>query len=182
MWIAAKYEEIYAPTSADFCFITDNTYSKGELVRMEEAVLAALNFSLTAPTAKTFLRRYLQAANADEKLHYLSSYICELSLLDAPMMAYRPSMVAAGSVMLASRLLGLPTWTPTLAHYSGVSAEKVEPCAAALARLHADACGADWAYAAIRDKYSSSSLCAVSLLPPLQPGAAPMPHAHMMMM
>jgi len=27
MWIAAKYEEIYAPTSKDFCYITDHTYT-----------------------------------------------------------------------------------------------------------------------------------------------------------
>jgi cyclin-A len=27
MWAAAKYEEIYAPSARDFCFITDNTYT-----------------------------------------------------------------------------------------------------------------------------------------------------------
>jgi cyclin A len=27
MWAAAKYEEIYAPSAREFCFITDNTYT-----------------------------------------------------------------------------------------------------------------------------------------------------------
>ena len=31
MLVAAKYEEIYAPQISEFCFITDNTYSRQEV-------------------------------------------------------------------------------------------------------------------------------------------------------
>ena len=31
MLIAAKYEEIYAPNIEEFCYITDNTYSRGDV-------------------------------------------------------------------------------------------------------------------------------------------------------
>ncbi len=31
MWVAAKYEEIYPPNVADFCYITDSTYSKEQV-------------------------------------------------------------------------------------------------------------------------------------------------------
>ncbi|KAL9685501.1 hypothetical protein QQ045_022951 [Rhodiola kirilowii] len=55
MLIAAKYEEISTPTVDDFCYITDNTCSKDEVVKMEAAVLKSLNFELGNPTAKTFL-------------------------------------------------------------------------------------------------------------------------------
>lgn len=60
MWVAAKYEEIYPPNVADFCYITDNTYSRQQLVYMEEVVLKQLGYELTVPTSKTFLRRLLQ--------------------------------------------------------------------------------------------------------------------------
>jgi len=60
MWIASKYEEIYPPNVNDFCYITDNTYSKEQMVDMEELVLKKLKYELTVPTAKTFLRRLLQ--------------------------------------------------------------------------------------------------------------------------
>jgi hypothetical protein len=60
MWVAAKYEEIYPPNVSDFCFITDNTYTKEQMVAMEELVLKRLGYELTVPTAKTFLRRMLQ--------------------------------------------------------------------------------------------------------------------------
>lgn len=60
MWIAAKYEEIYPPNVADFSYITDNTYQKEQMVEMEEVVLKTLQYELTVPTAKAFLRRLLQ--------------------------------------------------------------------------------------------------------------------------
>ena len=44
MLIASKYEEIYAPQVDEFCYITDNTYARDELLSMERKVLDALNF------------------------------------------------------------------------------------------------------------------------------------------
>jgi hypothetical protein len=118
MWVAAKYEEIYAPNAGQFCYITDNTYSKEQLVTMEEQLLAALDFRLTAPTVKTFLRRWLQACVADERLHYLASYIAELSLLDHRMLQYMPAVVAAAAVYLARTMLRSKSWNTTLQHYT----------------------------------------------------------------
>ncbi len=60
MWIAAKYEEIYPPNVTEFSYITDNTYSREQLVTMEADVLRRLKYELTVPTAKFFLRRLLQ--------------------------------------------------------------------------------------------------------------------------
>ncbi|XP_017429089.1 putative cyclin-A3-1 isoform X1 [Vigna umbellata] len=56
MLIASKYEEIKPPEVEDFCYITDNTYSKEEVVNMEAEILKALRFELGGPTVKTFLR------------------------------------------------------------------------------------------------------------------------------
>lgn len=38
MLIAAKYEEIYAPQIDEFCYITDNTYTRDEMLAMEQQV------------------------------------------------------------------------------------------------------------------------------------------------
>lgn len=51
-----KYEEINPPHVDDFCYITDNTYSKEEVVKMEADVLKSLRFEMGNPTVKTFLR------------------------------------------------------------------------------------------------------------------------------
>lgn len=51
-----KYEEISPPNVEDFCYITDNTYTKDEVVKMEADILKSLKFELGSPTVKTFLR------------------------------------------------------------------------------------------------------------------------------
>lgn len=51
-----KYEEINPPHVDDFCYITDNTYTKEEVVKMEADVLKSLKFEMGNPTVKTFLR------------------------------------------------------------------------------------------------------------------------------
>lgn len=42
--IATKYEEIYPPTVKDFLYVTDNAYSKKEVLEMEQKILFALQF------------------------------------------------------------------------------------------------------------------------------------------
>ena len=53
---------------------------------MEEHLLSVLRFELTVPTAKTFLRRFVQAAmhggEPNLRLEHLASYLTELALLE----------------------------------------------------------------------------------------------------
>ncbi len=42
MLIASKYEEIYPPIVSDFVYITDNAYTREEILDMEEKILMAL--------------------------------------------------------------------------------------------------------------------------------------------
>lgn len=46
MLIASKYEEIYAPIVTDFVYITDNAYTKPEILRCERKIISTLNFDL----------------------------------------------------------------------------------------------------------------------------------------
>ncbi|KAK1309747.1 Cyclin-A3-1 [Acorus calamus] len=67
MLIASKYEEISPPHVEDFCYITDNTYTKDEVVKMESDVLNFLKFEMTNPTIKNFLWRFIRASQEDHK-------------------------------------------------------------------------------------------------------------------
>jgi len=51
MFIAAKYEEIYPPELTEFCYITDDTYSKRQVLRMEQLILQCLDYDCAPPTA-----------------------------------------------------------------------------------------------------------------------------------
>ena len=62
MLLASKYEEMYCPEINDFVYITDNTYSKGEIRKMEALIFKHLNFSVGKPFCLQFLRRNSKAA------------------------------------------------------------------------------------------------------------------------
>jgi len=163
MFLASKYEEIYAPQVDEFCYITDNTYSREDMLEMECTILGHLDFKLTAPTIKYFLRRFLVAAHADSTLEYLAGYLCELSLIDYDMLRFPGSKIAAATVMLALHTLGRPAWTPTLVHYSQYTAAQLAECVARLHHIYAQARNPS-ALPAVREKYAQTRFKCVSKL------------------
>ncbi|XP_062188909.1 cyclin-A1-2-like isoform X2 [Phragmites australis] len=159
MLIAAKYEEICAPQVEEFCYITDNTYFRDEVLEMEASVLNYLKFEMTAPTAKCFLRRFARAAQVcdeDPALHleFVANYVSELSLLEYNLLSYPPSLIAASAIFLAKFILQ-PTkypWNSTLAHYTQYKPSELCDCVKALHRLFSVGPGRN--LPAIREKYS----------------------------
>lgn len=158
MMIAAKYEEICAPKAEDFCYVTDNTYSKEQILEMESSVLYFLKFEMTAPTARCFLRRFIRVAQQTcevplMRLEYLADYLAELSLLEYGMLKYKPSVIAASATFLAKYIL-LPRkkpWNSMLRHYTGYQASELREC---VKQLHWLFCNGCLNLTAIRTKYS----------------------------
>ena len=74
-----KYEEISPPHTDDFCYITDNTYTKQDIVKMEADVLKTLKFEMGSPTVKTFLRRFTRIAQEN---YNVSAFLSYLQFLD----------------------------------------------------------------------------------------------------
>ena len=72
MFIASKYEEIYPPDVGEFVYITDDTYNKRQVLRMEHLVLKVLGFDLSGPTANVFLSQMCQMSNSAEKVQHLA--------------------------------------------------------------------------------------------------------------
>ncbi|XP_039070151.1 cyclin-A1-1-like [Hibiscus syriacus] len=159
MMIAAKYEEICAPQVEEFCYITDNTYFKEEVLEMESSVLNYLKFEMTASTAKCFLRRFVRAAQGINEvplmqLECMANYIAELSLLEYNMLCYAPSLVAASAIFLAKFMLvpAKKPWNSTLQHYTLYKPSDLFECVKDLHRL---CCNNDnLTLPAIREKYS----------------------------
>ncbi|XP_014515066.1 cyclin-A2-4 [Vigna radiata var. radiata] len=169
MLIASKYEEINAPRIEDFCFITDNTYTKAEVLKMESQVLKSSEYQLFAPTIKTFLRRFLRAAQASYKdpsleLEYLANYLAELTLMDYGFLNFLPSIIAASAVFLARWTLDQSNhpWNPTLQHYASYKASDLKTTVLALQdlQLNTDGCP----LTAIRTKYRQDKFKCVAAL------------------
>ena len=61
MLLACKYEEMYAPEIGDFVYITDNSFTKTQIRRMEALIFRTLDFSIGKPLCLHFLRRNSKA-------------------------------------------------------------------------------------------------------------------------
>lgn len=68
----SKYEEIISPEVAEFVYITDDTYDKNQVIRMEHLILKVLSFDLSVPTPLTFINAICIAAKLNEKIMYLA--------------------------------------------------------------------------------------------------------------
>ncbi|CAD5312820.1 unnamed protein product [Arabidopsis thaliana] len=169
MLIASKYEEISAPRIEEFCFITDNTYTRDQVLEMENQVLKHFSFQIYTPTPKTFLRRFLRAAQASRlspslEVEFLASYLTELTLIDYHFLKFLPSVVAASAVFLAKWTMDQSNhpWNPTLEHYTTYKASDLKASVHALQDLQLNTKGCP--LSAIRMKYRQEKYKSVAVL------------------
>ncbi|XP_073686101.1 cyclin-A1 [Garra rufa] len=165
--LAAKYEEVYPPEVDEFVYITDDTYTKKQLLRMEQHLLRVLAFDMTAPTAHQFLMQYTLEEQICAKTVNFALYLSELSLLEVdPFVQYLPSKIAAAAYCLANYTLNGVLWPENLYAFTGYSLAVISPCLNQLHKLHLGAAGRP--QQAIQEKYKSPKYCGVSLLEPVE--------------
>ncbi|KAJ7320260.1 hypothetical protein JRQ81_019771 [Phrynocephalus forsythii] len=163
--LASKYEEIYPPEVEEFVYVTDDTYTKKQLLRMEHLLLKVLAFDLTVPTINQFLLQYLQRHGVSLKTENFARYVAELSLLEVdPFLKYLPSQMAAAAYCLANYTVNRHFWPETLAAFTGYSLSEIVPCLSDLHKACLDAPHRQ--QQAIREKYKLTKYMQVSLLEP----------------
>lgn len=164
MFIAAKYEEIYPPDVGEFVYITDDTYSKTQVLRMEQLILKVLGFDLSVPTTLVFTSVYCVMNDVPDKVKYMCMYLCELSLLDAdPYLTYLPSKIAAGALALSRYALDLPVWSRMLETNVGYRLEDLRDIILDLNKTHQRA--ESMAQQAIQEKFKANKYMQVSTIP-----------------
>ncbi|XP_064366721.1 LOW QUALITY PROTEIN: cyclin-A2 [Dromaius novaehollandiae] len=165
MLLASKFEEIYPPEVAEFVYITDDTYTKKQVLRMEHLILKVLSFDLAAPTINQFLTQYFLHEQTSAKVESLSMYLGELSLIDAdPYLKYLPSVIAAAAFHLAGYTITGQTWPESLCKVTGYTLENIKPCLVDLHKTYLKA--AQHTQQSIREKYKSTKYHGVSLIDP----------------
>ncbi|XP_021460612.1 cyclin B2 isoform X1 [Oncorhynchus mykiss] len=168
MLLASKYEEMYSPEIGDFVYITDNAFTKAHIREMEQLILQSLNFELGRPLPLHFLRRASKAGNADVEKHTLAKYLMELTLLDYDMVHYHPSEIAAAALCLSQLLLDELNWTPTQEHYSTYNENHLKPIMQHIAKNVVSVNEGRTKLQAVKNKYASSRLMRISLIPQLK--------------
>lgn len=166
MFIASKFEEMYAPEVGDFVFITDNTYSKSAILKMEKTILRKLEFNLSKPLPLHFLRRNSKAGNVDSTMHTLAKYLMEVGLPEYDMAHIKPSLIAAAALYLSLKLLTESQWNDTLQYYSNYTEAELIPVAKSICKVLVKAESSKTK--AIHIKYASSKLGKISTIPQLK--------------
>jgi len=128
----------------DFVYITDDTYTKHEVLEMEKHILKKLKFELGCPISINFLRRFSKVAACDGATHMMAKYFIELIEIEYHMCHVPRSMAAAASLFVAlclatpvaeSEMAGVTgqrvdvndIWSSTLHYYTNYKLDDLQP-------------------------------------------------------
>ncbi|CEH18289.1 b-type cyclin 2 [Ceraceosorus bombacis] len=127
MFVAAKYEEILAPSVKEFVHMTENGYSRDEILKGERIILSTLDFNVSAYCSPySWVRRISKADDYDIQTRTLSKFLMEVTLLDHRFLRARPSLIAAVGMFLAKKMLS-GDWDDAFVYYSGFVEEQLVP-------------------------------------------------------
>ena len=169
MWIAAKYEEIFAPAISDLVYLTDGAHDGDAIRRVEKDILRTINFSLGMPLPLHFLRRNSKAAGVDALRHAMAKYFMETTLQEYSFAHVAPSQLAAAALCLSCRVVAdggdaKIRWQDKMVHYSGYEESQLEPLMSSIATFVV-ASKTSTKLTAVREKYSSPKLMSVAVSP-----------------
>lgn len=83
-----------------------------------------LDFNVTAPSSYRFLQRYRRLSETlnNDEVFFFAQYILEISLLEASFLVFKPSQLAAASIILSAKCIKKKeAWTPEVEELSGYS-------------------------------------------------------------
>ena len=103
MFIASKYEDIYAPEGKDFVYMTDDAYVLKQLLEMEIDVMKELEYNVTIVTPYRFVEMYKQYLKLDDMQFMAARLICLMAVIDYKSLKYLPSILALSAVYIAMK-------------------------------------------------------------------------------
>ncbi|KAL7279032.1 hypothetical protein ACG7TL_006865 [Trametes sanguinea] len=127
MFIAAKYEEILAPSVEEFVFMTERGYTKEEILKGERIMLQTLEFKISHYCSPySWMRKISKADDYELQTRTLGKFLTEVTLLDHRFLRVKPSLVAAIGMYTARRMLN-GDWNEAFIYYSGYTEEHLIP-------------------------------------------------------
>lgn len=105
MLLASKYEEIYAPETRDFVYISDNAYSKDDIFKMEILICTTLEYVFHIKSPIFFISNWSKILNASREEIIFSVYSFELHLVEYDSLVFQDDIIFIASLLNAVFLL-----------------------------------------------------------------------------
>ena len=93
-------------------------------------MLSVLQFNITAPSAYRFLERFkkLSSVANDDQVFFFAQYIQEIALLDASLLKYKPSEIAAAALVLSTKnMKKINAWNKEMEKVTGIEEKHLAP-------------------------------------------------------
>jgi len=100
MLLASKHEEIYAPETQDFVYISDKSYTKDDIFKMETLICSTLKYRFSHISSIVFLSCWLKFLKVDQNKIIFSIYCIDLTLLDLSIMKFPQKTIAASATLV----------------------------------------------------------------------------------
>lgn len=81
LFIASKYEDIYAPEVDELCYLCDNAYQKVELLKMESFILTSIGFEILFVSIQDIIEQFFITLNIkNENIKEMCIFLSKLFL------------------------------------------------------------------------------------------------------
>ena len=110
MMLACKHEEINIPKVEDFIYITDNAYTKTEVIDMESDILNAFNYELLYPSPIKFFEILSLKFNFNKLQYLMGKYLMESFLVDLKWINYKPSVISCACIYIVMKFYKMPNY------------------------------------------------------------------------
>ena len=105
--ISCKENEVLYPSIQDFINISNNSYTKKELLTQEKLVLKVLNFDILYPTSEEFYNILSRIFNFNKMQHYLGEYFLDSSLIDYNLLKYNASTISIACAYIVMKFYNM---------------------------------------------------------------------------
>jgi len=162
LYIAAKLEEIYPPDLNEFVYVTDDTYTKSQVLKMEQLMMKTLDFRLQPPTSIEFLHIfYYELNNFNKKFPKflnMCMFLCELMTCHSKMIGQLNSRKAVAAMLyslltLRDEIANISQWRDLIVQVSGIAFdESMKTLLQQLTACHQDMASSE--QKTVMDKYN----------------------------
>lgn len=133
IWIACKVEDnIHIPLN-NLVLVCSNNITESQIKTTEPIVVSELECNLNPITPLFYIRRFLDAIDADEDICTVANLFMDISLLYHEFLNFTPTVIAVSAVCVAKLTMNEFCPTPRLLNYSHIAdVSHIKECCASM--------------------------------------------------